>query len=291
MTPFAGGLSNPEAPVWLPDGDLLVVEMGPERGCVTRIAKDGKSSILLARTGRPNGLALDKNDAIWVAETHMRALLKMTSDGQYRVFATECAGRPFTFLNDVAFGPASDLYLTDSGVALDDLAPGGMLNPAYRQLHYDGRVYRIDTDTASVELIDSGYQFINGLAFGPDGNLYTNETLTGMIYRYPCTNGRVTGKRQVHGNVNDWAVPSPLKGPDGMKFGANGNLYVAVFGQGDVTVLNPEGSVIQRIKTQGSFPSNLVFGKNGESQIFVTEGETGTVQVFDVDCSGFPLHG
>ena len=34
-----------------------------------------------------------------------------------------------------------------------------------------------------------------------------------------------------------------LKGPDGMKFGADGHLYVAVFGQGDITVLDPAPSV------------------------------------------------
>ncbi len=56
-----------------------------------------------------------------------------------------------------------------------------------------------------------------------------------------------------------------------MKFGADGNLYIAVFGQGDVTVLGRNGTVVKRIKTDGSMPTNLVFGPKGEKKIYVTE--------------------
>ena len=75
-----------------------------------------------------------------------------------------------------------------------------------------------------------------------------------------------------------------------MKFGADGNLYVAVFGQGDVTVLDPGGQVVKRMKTAGLMPTNLAFGPNGERKIYVTEVETGSVQVFDVETGGLPLN-
>ena len=97
-----------------------------------------------------------------------------------------CRGERFLFLNDLAFAPNGYLYLTDSGILLDELAPGGELNPDYRSLRYDGRVYRVDVRTAAVELLDRGLQFANGIAFGPDGGLYVTETLTGNIYRYAC---------------------------------------------------------------------------------------------------------
>jgi gluconolactonase len=132
--------------------------------------------------------------------------------------------------------------------------------------------------------------FTNGIAFGPDGDLYIAETLTGNIYRYEYRSGRVTGRRQLHGNVIEHFNPAELKGPDGMKFGADGNLYVCVFGQGDVTVLGNNGRVITRIKTDGMCPSNLTFAGHGSRQIYVTEVLTGTVQIFDVETDGFPLH-
>ena len=290
MTIFADQLGFPEAPVLLPDGGFLFVEMDPAKGCITRFSKDGRSRSVVARTGRPNGLALDCEGYVWVAETAMRALLKMSLDGKFEVIANSCDGKPFLFLNDLALAQNGDIYLTDSGIEIEELAPGGQLNPDYRRLRYDGCVFRIDPKTRAVECIDRGMQFTNGIAFGPDGNLYVAETLSGNIYRYECSRGRVTGKRRVFGNVIERFDPAELKGPDGMKFGADARLYAAVFGQGDITVLSPDGTVARRIKTQGSMPTNLAFGPKGEKKIYVTEVETGSVQVLEVGTDGFPLN-
>jgi gluconolactonase len=287
MSTFASELGSPEAPVFLPDGSLLCVEMSPDKGCVTHLSADGKTRHQLARTGRPNGLALDRAGFIWVAETAMRAVLRMTQQGQHEVFASECKGERFLFLNDLTFGPNGDLFVTDSGILFDEIVSGGVPVPNYRELKYDGRVYRIDTLSRQVEIIDRGFQFTNGLAFGPDGHLYVNETLSGNIYRYVCQKGVVTGKRELFGNVIEHFDASQLKGPDGMKFGADGQLYVAVFGQGDITVLSPRGAVVRRIKTAGMYPTNLAFAKN---RIYVTEAETSSLQTFDVESSGFALH-
>jgi gluconolactonase len=290
MKIFAEDLGFPEAPVLLPDDSLLCVEMDPEKGHTILLGSDGKTRRVIARTGRPNGLARDRNGNIWVAETAMRALLKLNMDGEYEVVATGCGNEKFLFLNDVAIGPDGAVYLTDSGILLETMSDGpDGFNPDYRNLKYDGRVYRIDPDSREVTRIDNGILFTNGIAFGPDGYLYANETLSGNIFRYQFNNGK-TGAREVFGNVIEHFNPEELKGPDGMKFGADGNLYVCVFGQGDVTVLDSEGKVANRIKTEGSMPTNLCFGREGTRKIYVTEVESGTVQIHDVDTDGLPLH-
>jgi gluconolactonase len=287
MSTFASELGSPEAPVFLPDGSLLCVEMSPDKGCVTHLSPDGKTRRQLPRTGRPNGLALDRAGMLWVAETAMRSVLRMTLQGEHEVFASACQGEPFLFLNDLTFGPNGDLFVTDSGIAYDAIIVNGAPVPNYRDLTYDGRVYRIDIQTRQVELIDRGFQFTNGLAFGPDGHLYVAETLTGNIYRYACQRGVVSGKRERFGNVIERFDPAELKGPDGMKFGADGQLYVAGFGQGDITVLGTRGEVVRRIKTEGMYPTNLAFAGR---RIYVTEAQTGTLQTYEVDTVGFPLH-
>lgn len=290
MAFFARDLGFPEAPVLLPDGSLLCTEMTPDTGCITWLSKDGASRRRVARTGRPNGLAPDADGNFWVAETLNKSLLRLSLDGETEVVAKAGPGQPFRFLNDLAFAPNGDLYLTDSGVEMEDFAPNGALNPDWENLKYDGRVYRIDTGTAKVETIDQGIRFTNGIAFGPDENLYVAETLTGNIYRYQWQDGLVVSDREVFGNVIDPALPASFGGPDGMKFGRDGNLYVAVFGQGGITVLGKDGQVVRRIKTEGSMPTNLAFGAAGEQSVYVTEVETGSVQKLHVGTDGFPLY-
>jgi gluconolactonase len=287
---FTSGLSVPEGPVLLPDQSWLVVEMGADRGCVTHVSADGKTRRVVAKTGRPNGLAVDKDGIIWVAESQTPSLLRLTLDGKAEVFLTGCEGEPFLFPNDLAFGPEGDLYMTDSGILFRDFAPGGKLRPDYREIALDGRVYKINVKTRAIEKLDSGLRFTNGIAFGPDKNLYVNESLTGMVYRYQWREGEIASGRQDFGDVADPDSPAEMKFPDGMKFGADGNLYVTVFGQGDVTVLGPDGAVVRRIKTAGRLPTNVAFGPKGSKKIYVTEDEFGTMEVFDVGTDGLPLY-
>ena len=285
---FTRGLSVPEGPVALHDGSWLCVEMGADRGCVTHISADGTQKRALARTGRPNGLAVDRQGTIWVAESIKPTLLRMQMDGSYEVFLDGCDGVPFIFPNDLAFGPDGTLYMTDSGISIAEFAPGEVIRADYDSLKPDGRVYQIDTVTRRIVQIDSGIRFTNGIAVGPDGNLYVNETLSGNVYRYGLE-GRTIGPRELFGNVVDPAAPAGYKGPDGMKFGMDGNLYVTVFGQQDVTVLDPTGKVTRRIRLEGKKPSNLAFGLPGDPRIYITEDELGQIEVHDAGTDGLPL--
>ena len=286
---FADDLSRPEGPTLLPDGSWLVVEMGEDRGCVTHISADGKIKRVIAKTGRPNGLALDKDGIIWVAESiNPPSLLRLTMDGQAEVFMTACKDEPFLFPNDLAFGPDGALYMTDSGIPYPEWR---RQRADYKNAQTDGRVYRIDLKSKTATKLDSGLRLTNGIAFGPDNNLYVNETITGNVLRYRWEGGAITPKREMFANVLDPAGPEMFKGPDGMAFGRNGRLYVAVLGQGDVTVLSPDGEVVERLPLEGKLPTNVAFGPPGTKRIYVTEQDVGRMEVLEVDTDGLPLHG
>ena len=290
---FAQNLSAPEGPVLLPDQSWLIVEMGLDKGCIKHLSSDGKSRRTISKTGRPNGLAVDKDGVIWVAESvNPPSLVKVTMDGDQEVVLTRCDKTSFLFPNDLAFAPDGALYLTDSGILFNQLvAPGGEIRHDFMDMAMDGRIYRIDVKTRQVEMVDSGFRFTNGLAFGPDKNLYVAETLTGMIYRYAYVDGKIEGEREAFGQVIDRSKGSrSLHGPDGMAFGLNGCLYVAVYGQGNITVLSPDGAVVGRIPTKGAKPTNLAFGAPGKRKIYVTEDEYGAIEVIDVDTDGLPLY-
>ena len=284
---FTNNLIFPEGPVALKDGSWLCVQ-GGSAGCVTHITADGKTHTLIAKTGRPNGLAVDKNGFIWVAESRVPSLLKVSMTGEVEVILTSCGDEAFLFPNDLCFGPDGYLYFTDSGIFIDDFAPGGKIRPDYDKAVCDGRIYRVHPQTKEVIKIDTGIRFTNGIAFGNDGYLYANETLTGDVFRYRVEKDKV-GKRELFGNVIDPAAAPGYKGPDGMAFGEDGLLYVTVFGQGDITVLDRNGQVAERIKTKGMNPTNVAFALPGKKQIHVTEYEFGTMERFDVKTDGLEL--
>ena len=286
---FTRDLGAPEGPVALPDGSWLVVEGASDRGCVTRVSADGRTKSVIKKTGRPNGLVVDAAGVVWIAESRLPSLLRLTMEGRCELVATECDGQPFLFPNDLCFGPDGAVYLTDSGVAIESFAPDNHIRPDYMDITYDGRLYRIDPDTGQVTKIDNGIRFTNGIAFGPDDALYLNETLTGNIYRYEWREGKVCTPRTLFGNVIRADAPPGWKGPDGMAFDENGLLYVAVFGQGDITVLGRNGAVEKRIPTYGLLPTNVAFALPGERRIYVTEYQYGQMETFAVDCDGLRL--
>ncbi|MCH7741010.1 MAG: SMP-30/gluconolactonase/LRE family protein, partial [Chloroflexi bacterium] len=174
------------------------------------------------------------------------SLLKIKWDGadeaDTKVVLTGDGDGAFLFPNDLAFGPDGALYMTDSGV--DQAGWRAMTHEERVRQGADGRLYRIDLEKMSVEKLDSGLAFANGIAFGPDDAIYVSTTLDGKVYRYEWNDGEV-GSRELFGDLLDPAKSDVegLRGGDGMAFGEDGNLYCAVVGQGDVTVLGPARSL------------------------------------------------
>ena len=288
---FVKDLGAPETPRLLQDKSWVCVEMAPHRGGVTHISADGKNVRLVAKTGTPNGCLPDKDGNIWVAETHPHpSLMRVTLDGTAEVYMDEAEGKKFLLPNDLCFTPDGTLYMTDSGMLMSEWVVDGGLRPDWATADFDGRVYQINLAAKTAKIIDSGLKFANGIALGPDGHLYANEMITGMVYRYPFKDGRPTGEREDFGNVFAENWPGGFRGPDGMGFDMDGNLYCTVYGQGDVAVLGPDGAVKRRIKTEGSNPTNVAFGPDGEKKLYVSEHELGQIELFDVDVSGYPLN-
>jgi gluconolactonase len=287
---FARDVLGPEGPVWLPDGTLVFTEMA--RGIISHIEADGSNKRQIAYTGRPSGLAIDRNGVLWVAESKYPALLRVTLDGNVAPVTKGPETMPFLWPNDICIGPDGALYMTDSGALVDQIeVPGEAPWAPYEKL-VDGRVWRIDRETGSCQLIDRHLRFANGLAFGPSGtHLYVGETYTGNIFRYSVDEGGV-GERELFGNV---MVKPPIEfravaGPDGMAFDLDGNLHVAVLRQGDVTVLGQDGSVRQRRKVAGYFPTNLAFAPGGDERLLVTEVSQSQLLMYKAAVGGLPLY-
>lgn len=285
------GLAQPETPVLSPDGRWFIVEMHGDYSCVSGLDLESGEVHRLKRTGRPNGVAVDHLGQFWVADTNPPALVVLDKSMESQSVITELGSVKLLFPNDLCFGPDGFLYLTDSGILLDDWAPGGVLREDWPEARCDGRVWRINPETFEADCLDEGLQFVNGLCFDPNGgHLYVNEMLTGEVYRYKSGPGGAFGSREQVVNVT---IPDPeggFRGPDGMAFSADGLLWVAVFGQKDITVVDPQLGVVSRRPTLGAFPTNCAFGPAGDHSLYVTEAELGQLELHPVGVDGAPLY-
>ncbi|MGO2096092.1 MAG: SMP-30/gluconolactonase/LRE family protein [Candidatus Microbacterium stercoravium] len=282
------GLFEPEGPAYTADGELRLVEMGADAASLTRIGTAGSIQHRTPSLGRPNGLAIDGDGMLWVAEGRHTRVLKLDEHGEILLSIESTQQHPLLWPNDLAFGPDGMLYLTDSGILDTDFIDGIQIRADWATARYDGRVYRIDPVAGKiVELIDSGIGFANGIAFGPDGRLYANETIGGAVYSYDPADA---WHKSLFGNVNADDGLDRWRGPDGMAFGLDGRLYCTVYGQGDVTVLDTDGSVLDRIRTNGNLPTNIAFLPDGSHRAAVTEVAGSCIEIIETATSGLPLH-
>src|SRR5271157_1342954 len=72
---FATGVGAPEGPVCLPDGSMYATEMSAATLQVTRQFPDGGRKPIKRTGGRPNGLTVDGDGNLWIAEAGLHAVL------------------------------------------------------------------------------------------------------------------------------------------------------------------------------------------------------------------------
>ena len=284
---FCSDLDHPECPIRMSDGSWLIVQMNMGEGCVSKVSADGSQVHTIRKTGRPSGIVTDSEGSIWIAETLDPSLIKVSSDGSARTIARGNAQQLFRWPNDLLIGPDGAVYMTDAGISVSELITPDGFDPEVWKKSMKGCLYRIDPVTESVECLDSGYQFANGLAFGPDGRLYVSESVTGHIYRYDFTDRLEINSRILFASVIDKSGPHRVVGPGGMAFDEEGNLYAAIFGQGHIAMIEPSGAIRRHLVTRGSCPGNLSFGSKGSQQIYVTECQRGQIEILNVQADGF----
>jgi gluconolactonase len=278
------GLDQPEGPALLPDGTLVLVEMGEARACVTRIVESRRFQV--ARPGgRPTGLATDGDGNLWVAGGEGNSLVRISPDGDLLCRVEGDEAGPFLFPNDLAFGPDGLLYMTDSGMVPEDLIRGHVIRSDFATARYDGRLFQIDPGSGRVlRRIATGLRFTNGIVFGADAAIYFNETLTGTIYRQ-----EIEGRREIFAMTALQAPTDRFRGPDGMAFDAAGRLYCAQYGEGRITVFDTAGNPLPSLPTNGDRPTNVVIDPATQS-LLVTEVQNGTVEIIPVDAPPLRLH-
>ena len=266
-TLFARGLSMAEGPAFDRQGHLLVANCRARH--VSRISPGGEVSHVLSTGGKPQGVVVAPEGHLFISDNQKRMIFRADAGGGLAEFCGRYRdGSRLRGPNEIALGPGGRIYFTD---------PGG----AWRG-RPQGALSRVD-GPGRAEVLAEGLEFTNGLDFTPDGReICVVETTTGKVLRAAL--------------AADGTLAEPLRefvrfegsvGPDGIRFAAGGNLYVTLFGRGQVAVVNPQGQVIDRLRVPGLFPTNVIF--QGRS-LLVCEGQTGAIWKLEVGEEGVPTY-
>ena len=153
-----------------PDGLLYTVS---HDGVILRGPLDGPLTVWAETGGRPLGMEFGPDGTLWVADAY-RGLLSISPAGAVSVRATEAAGVPILYADDVDIAPDGRVYFSDASTHFGAEANGGTLPASVLDLiehGASGRVLRYDPATDQTDVFADGLQFANGIAVSHDGAL------------------------------------------------------------------------------------------------------------------------
>ena len=152
-------------------------------------------------------------------------------------------------LNDGACDPAGRFLVGSMSLA------GDSEQEVLRRLEDDGSVTTLDDDLA----------LSNGLTWSPDGaTLYSVDTLRGVVHArgYDVATGAV-GPRRTHLRLDDEL-------PDGLCTDEAGNLWVAVYGAGQVRCFTPDGALLHTVDVGPAATTSVAFAGRDLGTLVVT---------------------
>ena len=137
-----------------------------------------------------------------------------------------------------------------------------------------GGLYRVGTDR-QVTRMDGGITLSNGIAWSPDERtLYVCDSRPGRVwaYDYAPAMGEIANRR-LHIDFS-----GRTGRPDGCTIDAEGGLWVAEIGAGQVVRFDPAGNEISAVKLPVSKPTSVTFGGPDLRTLFVTSMRYGLAE-------------
>jgi gluconolactonase len=267
---LAGGFKFTEGPIWIHKGYLLFSDI--PANAIMKWTPDGKVSVFMKPSGYrgttafkgpesgSNGLTLDKQGRLTIAEHANRRVTRREKDGKLTVLAERYEGKRLNSPNDLVWKSDGSLYFTDPPYGLQTQGDDDPL----KELKFNG-VFRVAQ--GKLQLLIKDLTRPNGIAFSPDEKyLYiaVSDEIKKIWMRYDVKpDGTVA-----NGKVFFDASSSKEDGlPDGMKVDQKGNVYGT--GPGGVWVFSPDGKHLGTIKPP-EVPANCHWGDADGKTLYMT---------------------
>lgn len=252
-----------EGPAFARDGSLFLCDASGGR--VLRLSPDRRLSTVLEMGLKPGGIAIHRDGRLFVAALDipngLGSISAVRPDGSdlRAIIPTQAGYLP----NDLVFDAHGGLYFSDFR--------GTSTNPA-------GGIYYVSPDGLTVTPVLSRIAKANGVALSPDGKvLWATEFGNNRLHRAELASATMATPLGT-------AIPYRFIGPapDSMRADADGNVYVALYGQGRILVLNGMGIPIGQILLPGRdeghnlLTTNMAFRPGSNDLLIVaSDGERG----------------
>lgn len=268
----ADGLRFPEGPVVMPDGSIILVEIAS--GQITRIAPDGSKSVVAKTGGGPNGLALGPDGKLYCCNNGGFEYLDSNGFLAPHGIANDYSGGRIERI-DLDTGEVEVLYKSGdhncilrgpNDIVFDE--HGGFWFTDHGKVDYAKRCHDIvgifyaKADGSHLEEVIFPSNNPNGVGLSPDGKtLYAAETYTCRLMKF-----NITAPGKVAPDAGPGGPGIPLYRPAGYKFfdslgmEAGGNICVATIGECGISVISPEGELVEFVATDDIFTTNIAFG-------------------------------
>jgi sugar lactone lactonase YvrE len=179
--------------------------------------------------------------------------------GVERGFALEDAEGTLSFLGELWTG--TDIRMNEGGCDPDGRFYCGSM--AYDQRLGAGKLYRLDPD-GSVHIVAEGMTISNGIEWSPDGGVaYYNDTDTHRTDVVDYDRGVGFSNRRTF-------VETPDLHPDGLTVDAEGGVWVAYFGGGEVRRYSPHGALEAVVEVPARQVTACTFGGPRLDELYIT---------------------
>jgi len=265
---LAEGFRFVEGPIWVGDGLLfsdpnanMIYKWTPDNRVVVWRERSGYQGTDVARYGQPgsNGLTLDAEGRLVVAEHGNRRISRLEKDGTQTILADRFDGKRLNSPNDVVVRSDGAIYFSDPPFGL----PQFHADPG-KELPHEG-VYCLRK--GKLALVSRDFTGPNGLAFSPDEkHLYVCnwDEKKKFVMRYDVRPDGALANGKLFFDMTQAPGAEAL---DGLKVDARGNVYVS--GPGGLWILSAAGKHLGTI-VGPELAANFAWGDADGRTLYMT---------------------